>query len=659
MKIEFLRSRFYPLAIGCLAFLSFAAWGPVAAQPFELFAVSDLDQVFEDGYRCPPPRPAIEVFGIRGEVVSAQCAIRADTSLPDVTVRVDAVRSVTPGTAIDGADLQWHFVGSIPVDHNTPPRAPEELVRKAPALFPDYLAEERVRAIGAGTWQGIWLTIRIPRDAQAGRYTGQLTVRSSAGVRKLPVHLTVYPLTLPEDRHIHATFWYTTRGFRDFHNAEPYSDRFYEILNVYAQNMADHRQNVFQVDLSSVQIRRHANGHYAFDFSQFDRWADTFWQTGRMDLLETGFIATFGEGHWHSREIKLRDREVFDEASGRAISVTGRECVPALLRALESHLREKKWLEKTVFHIADEPAVHNGMSWREISSFVHQYAPALRRIDAIEGTHFEDRLEVWVPKLSSLDNWFDAYRAVQRDGNELWYYTTGMMPGSYPNRIVDLPLIQSRLLHWLAVRFGLSGYLHYGWNLWTDDPYTQMREGKAPAESYQVYPAGDRVLNSLRWEQVRNGLQDCEYFWLLEDRIRRLKESLSERFSVIDPAQRGVELATVAVHSFTEYTLDPPMLHDIRRRVLEEILALDDHPRLVVQTTPSEFTRLHTGGRIEVYGWAESGAELMINGREVPVDADGLFTRLVRLEPGRTTVDVQLRKDGREKQTTRRFYLDK
>ena len=75
-----------------------------------------------------------------------------------------------------------------------------------------------------------------------------------------------------------------------------------------------------------------------------------------MDLLETGFVAHFGEGGWSSPEVLLSDFNVRDESTGKTVKVAGKDFLPAFLPALVAHLRERGWLEKTVFHICDEPS---------------------------------------------------------------------------------------------------------------------------------------------------------------------------------------------------------------------------------------------------------------------------------------------------------------
>jgi hypothetical protein len=507
--------------------------------PFEFFAVSDLERVFEDGYNCPEPQDAIEIFGIRNEYVCAQCVIKAGKDLGRVTIYVSPLRHAESSVPLPENSIKLNFVGSIPIEQNTPKYRKADLTRPAPARFPDYLAEQDQTTVEKDKYKSVFLTVKIPRDADAGTYTGSIIAKTDAGDRSLPLRLTVYPLTLPDERHLMVTEWYTTGRFQKFHGIDSSdSEQFYRMLGVYASNMAEHRQNVFRVSLDLISSKLSEDGKLKFDFSRFDKWAQIFWDTGRMNLLETGFVARFGESGWSSREIVLRDFRVEKESTSRMITVPGKEFLPQFLPALENHLRAKGWLEKTVFHIADEPSNHNVMSWREASQFVHEHAPALRRIDAIETTHCFDRLEIWVPKLDYLATWYDTYEKARQQGCELWFYTVGIFQkGSYPNKTVDVPLIESRILHWLNYRFGLKGYLHWGFNSWTDDPYNAPGEHRG--DGWHVYPKKDGLINSLRWEQMRNGIQDYEYLWMLENKIKQVRDTLGEPLStMIEPSRR-------------------------------------------------------------------------------------------------------------------------
>jgi hypothetical protein len=452
-----------------------------------------------------------------------------------------------------------------------------------------------------------------------------------------------------------ATLWYSTNRFRQFHGVDASDpDAFYQMLGVYARNMAEHRLNVFRVSLDLIQATKDKDGKLTFDFSRFDKWADVFWNTGAMSLLETGFVARFGEGNWSSRQIVLRDFRVRDEATRASVTVPGKEFLPAFLPALEQHLSERGWLDKTVFHIADEPSDHNIMDWREASDFVHRYGPRLRRIDAIETPHCLDRLEIWVPKIDHYATWQQAYTDAQRLGNEMWFYTVGIFQaGVYPNKTVDVPLIQSRILHWFNYRFDLRGYLHWGFNSWTDDPFEAP--GQHRGDGWHVYPTKGGLLDSLRWEQMRNGIQDYEYLWLLQDKIRQMREGMSERVAqLIEPSQRSREIAASVVRTTADYSNDPNVLYTAKRQILREILDLDRSPRVIVQTGPLERSRVARDASIDVHGWAEPGTRIIVNGTDLPVAEDGLFMENVRLSSHQTIV-VEARNEKASKRITRQF----
>jgi len=257
-------------------------------------------------------------------------------------------------------------------------------------------------------------------------------------------------------------------------------------------------------------------------------------------------------------------------------------------------------------------------------SGVHHQATELRRIDAIETTYLLDDIEVAVPKLDALASWYETYRKGQEKGVELWFYTVGIYQGSLlPNKTIDMPLIDSRILHWLNYRYDACGYLHWGWNQWSEDPFKDV--GMHIGDGWHVYPAKDGVLNSVRWEQMRNGIQDYECFVMLEKKICALKDSLGSRFSWINPKQRGQEISTQVVMNFIEHTDDPQVLSDAKKEVIRELMEFDKSPGIYVQTNPpvnSVLTRHSSAG---VYGWTESGTRITVNGVEVPVSKDGLF----------------------------------
>ncbi len=599
--------------------------GAISAQAFRLNAVSDLKRIFEDGYNLPELQDTLRLFGMRGEVISGQLALQTKKALIGVTVLVGPLSDKRSGSSFSQKDVEWNFVGSIPLTENTPNQPVRAVVRKAPAMFPDYLMQERQLTLKEKSCKGIWITINIPVSSLPGSYTGEITVTSQQGEARLPVSLTVYPVTLPEKRNLKVTEWYNTSDFAHFHGInEEYSPAWFAMLGKYAENMAAHRQNVFQVPMEAIEIQKSKEGKLTFDFTRFDQIARVFWNTKKMDYLETGELTRFGNDAWYSTDIKLRDFRVKDAVTGKTEKLAGNEVAPALLSATEDHLRAKGWLKHTLFHIKDEPSMHNSLSWVGMSQYIHKYAPDLIRIDAIETTNLLNDIEVAVPKLDAFGTWYDEYRKAQLRGVELWFYTVGIYQGSlFPNKTIDMPVMNSRIMHWLNYRFDATGYLHWGWNQWTEDPYKEV--GMHIGDGWHVYPVKDGVINSLRWEEMRNGIQDYDCFMMLENKIRNLKDSLGKRAEWIDPRQRGHEISGRVVMTIAEHSDDPAVLYDAKKQLLDEIAGFDNSPMIYVQTVPLENSTLTEHSSVEVFGWTEPGTKIVVNGKELPVSGEGYF----------------------------------
>ncbi len=338
-----LNMRMSSFIFGVLMLLSGS--GAVYAQAFKLNSVSDLKRVFEDGYNLPSMQDTIKLFGIRGEVISGQCALQAKKDLTGVTVIVGPLVDKKSGTRLPEKSIGWNFVGSIPLTQNTPNQPLKAVVRKAPAKFPDYLMQEKQTDVKGKSFQAVWLTIDIPEAAAPATYSGEITVTSQQGEAKLPVTVIVYPLTLPETRHLKVTEWYTTDDFGRFHGInERYSPAWFSMLGKYAENMASHRQNIFQVPMEAIEIQKTTDGKLTFNFSSFDQIAQVFWDTRKMDFLETGELTRFGNNAWFSSDIKLQDFGGKTAGTGKTEHMAGGEVAPSLLPATASHLRQKGWL---------------------------------------------------------------------------------------------------------------------------------------------------------------------------------------------------------------------------------------------------------------------------------------------------------------------------
>ena len=87
-----------------------------------------------------------------------------------------------------------------------------------------------------------------------------------------------------------------------------------------------------------------------------------------------------------------------------------------------------------------------------------------------------------------------------------------------------------------------------------------------------IYPGPDRTpLSSIRLENLRDGIEDYEYFWLLRDAVSRLKRSdAAKHRALIAEAEKALTVDEGVVKDMTHFTDDPKTLR--ARATLAELI---------------------------------------------------------------------------------------
>ena len=509
----------------------------------------------------------------------------------------------------------------------------------------------------ADTTQPVWLTIHVPKGIAGGIYRGTVTVTAEGFEKRVPLELTVFPFELPDKRHLFVTHWFHPSRIARHHKVEVWSDGFWRILAKYAENLAAHRQNVIEVPWNLIEVTREADGKLTCDFTRFDRYIRVFEEAGAADMIELTHVGHFGKGGWSGSEIVLGKLSAMDAKTKKRVSLDFEAGLGPFLAALEKHLEETGRLKKSAIHIADEASINNIESFRKVSAKVRAAAPRLRRMDAIETIDFSGALEIWVPKLSHYERWRDAYEEL-RGNNEFWFYICCHPYGPhYPNRFVDLPLANVRVLHWINFEADLKGYLHWALIPWSGDAFAAPPKNWSPGDDRILYPGKDGPINGIRWEMQRESLEDFEYLHLLCVKTDELKKKLGDVADFLHTSRRGKELCRRIVPSIGNINRDPETILKTRRAIADEIATLDAKPLLLFETEPPEGTPLIAGPiTVEVRGITEPGATVKVNGGTVSVRPDGRFAKVVFVrakEQAEITVEVE--KDGKTKKHVRRF----
>lgn len=510
-----------------------------------MYQVDPLQKIFKESTYLIDDVDTIRVA--RGGYASIQIVIKGLEDLTDIEVHVKNIQNEGKST-LKEASAGW--VGYVRLGRTYSNPSSERLYSTS-GYFPDPILTDSLFSLASGEIQPLWITVPIDSDAEPGLYQGSVEVNGKHKKKNFRSEKTffirVYPITLGKSPFFFSnwsahfspvTLSYLNGGKKvDF-----YSQDYWDLIELHAKVMVEHRQNVFRVFPVWHTLYTFNDGKYTFDFSRFDHEVEIYESLGALTLIEGGHLA-WRSGNWQSDFYV--ETPIPDDDGSRSLPAgvcpqkvenglrfvklplsdeRAKNFLRQFLPALKEHLRQKGWLDKYVQHIGDEPIESNAESYVDICHFVHEHMDSVRLIDAVmTSKELEGSVDISVPILSTLHRDWDFYQEKKKEGEEIWFYVCTNPRGNYANRFIELPLLQVRYLHWINFKYDLPGFLHWGLNFW-DGPdalnsSASRDRGKLPAGDHcVVYPGYRKLYTSIRFETERDGIDDYQLLRMLQDK---------------------------------------------------------------------------------------------------------------------------------------------
>ncbi len=550
-------------AAGCQVAIAPVDTGRTDTPTIVVQPVDPLEKIFRETAVFSPHEAVADVA--RGEHASFQFAVRATARISDLTATASA-----PASDHSTLPAPWTgFVGYVKVGRSTPTPSRDRL-QPASGYYPDPILDTPSIDIEPHLTQPVWISVPVPDSSRPGTYEGVLALSGRLDGKQFELErrfeVRVYSPVVDKSR-LWVTNWFSVSPDRlAYMNrgepVEPYSDTYWELVRVIASKMAEYRQNVAMISPLRLAQYTMSEGELQIDFSYFDRTVEIFIEEGVIGRIEGGHLGgrestwttpfVVSVPTWDGSDWKFVRLPVSDERS--------RAFYDVFLPSLVDHLRDRGWLDLYMQHLADEPIVANAASYVEIARYVKDLAPELRIVEAVHNKDLEGTINIWVPQLDFLHEDYEFYTSRNESADEVWFYTCLAPQGEYANRFIELPLIKTRLLHWINYRYGIPGYLHWGYNAWRLDPFqettgiiTESGNVLPGGDAWIVYPGFRRILSSIRLEAMRDGIVDYEL-------LSRLEETHPEEVR---------ELARRVVYQFDRYDMNIPAFRAKRRRVLQ------------------------------------------------------------------------------------------
>ncbi len=506
--------------------------------PFVLATESPMRKVFLEAARfSSTPAREYRMAAARNEYESCQIIVRPlYQSLSAVKWELSQPRN-GDGVVLPATVRLVGYVDCAESPYDTPHTGwwPDPLL--------DFMTE--VDAVPAHEVLPLWVTVHVPEDAPAGDYTGKLTVSLADGQEQsVQLRVQVWDFAIPKHTHLRTAL--SLRGAAQLYpDANPA-----QIQRKYENWMLE------EYHLNPGCI--YAGSPPSWDVERLREL-----KALGLNAINLGYVYAPREpdfdaaAHWQRFERQMARVEEYlpiAEAAG----------VRDLCYIYCFDERPKGQLD-----VVFETAAKIKQRWPDIEVMTTAY-------DTTFGLERDNgaAVDIWVPLTPHFDGNAPKIAQARTAGRDIWWYICCGPLHPHANWFVEYPAIEARLLMGaMTAKYRPGGFLYYAVNRWplnekviTGGPRTDWN----PA-SFRTYNGDGSImcagpngpLATIRLENIRDGIEDYEYYLLLRKLINQTGTS----------QQIGM-VADSVVTDLTHYTHDPKVVLVERERVARQILRL-------------------------------------------------------------------------------------
>ena len=459
-----------------------------------------------------------------------------------------------------------------------------------PGLMPDLLVPIENNSLFSVNVTGktLWLEVNLPNDMAAGEYEINFayetfdfaepnTTRAVAATKTMTIE--VLPLTKKEQSLIY-TRWFYADCIADYHNVPIYSDEHFDLIEAYMREAVDVGINMMLVPIHTppldtaigterpcvqlVDIKK-VGDEYIFGFEKLHRFIDICKRAGIRYYEMAHMFSQWGAKR--AANIMVEENGVNSYMFGWHVASTDTAYTDFLKQYVSAISRELELLgiaENSYFHISDEPSIDRIDAYRTAIEAIRPFIRNCHTFDALSSKEFYEQglVECPVTIVSHIHEFLPLNVPDQ------WVYYCCEPQKTYTNSFMAMPSSRTRILGVLIYKYGIKGFLHWGFNFYNSvvsyykiNPYvTTSSDGHHPSgDSFIVYPAKKGAYPSIRGKVTYEAIGDLDLCRTLEDYIGH-----DEVVKMID------KIADMDVR-FDSYPLDSDFLSKLRSAIIEKI----------------------------------------------------------------------------------------
>lgn len=451
---------------------------------------------------------SVTLAGASNEVESFQIVIRSTEAIDEVKVEMEHLKNGVH--QISG--LRWRQVGYVYVSTFDGHPNVQDVAGLLPGWYPDPLLERDSVKVLQNTSNVIWVDCPIPKGTAPGVYVGEIRVHIGKVVERVTVSMEVFGFELP-DRSTLPTLFSLSLEFLD--SVYPNFDRLLRSkwFNFIAENRL--APTDMYINLSSEEAKlKISSEEYALYINNLN-----------------GFVLYPITSTWEDRNASAEELIARFESN--------RPYIDTMIRM--------RYVEKGngVFYGFDENDTSHFETMKEVHKHIKSVYPTIPIATTsmhINSVELLEDLEIDILVLHITDGIYTNRFAdqVRATGRKVWGYISLQPYHPMPNWRIENPFLDSRvLLSAMAYHQRFDGFLYWGLNQYNKIgwkyPNTLAKNTNlklnlsitTPTDEYKwlhgdgilLYPGEDGPISSIRMENIRKGLEEYEYYCLLEKKF--------------------------------------------------------------------------------------------------------------------------------------------
>lgn len=564
---------------------------------YEFWTTPPSERVFQNDAVPTDTDTEVKVYAAKNEFEPFQIVVKPASS-GSVTVNIGSF-----GAGISTEIFQVKYVDVVV--------ASDALGKTGP--YPDPLRPlENGDSVSltAGENTTFWFSVYVPPSAAAGDYPMNVTIGGVA----IPVTLHVFNFMVPEDLHVKSQMNFSHETILNKYGASCCGTEYWTYVDKIKQWFIDHRLTP-KGPLWSGGLTGTGGGPY-IDYdcaTKIFTDNDNVWGfeepalryldgTGLMDTGSSNlFTQTFNNGTGFPSFMTATFRNNDASADQRPDEM----CAPPITRtaadwyladnpsspynqqwfsyitAMQGYLTSLGYLDKAYYYFANEPQDqddYDAVAW--YSQHLKAAAPNLKLMLSEEpkpdiynhATHTGAKIDIWLPVMQNYDPAVSHDRETNHSEETWIYWLHSTRPPYYNPITLDHPGIESKFTGWYVWKYRLKGIAYYSLNNWGLNPWTadpRMGTGHN-GDMFMFYPpsaSGDgsiaygannhRFVPSIRFELMRDSLEDYEYFYMLNGNAQPQVGTPNAADTQVDKVITGL----------AGYTRNSEFMYNLRRLV--------------------------------------------------------------------------------------------